>query len=53
MLLPIPDISVQVGLLMKVEVVVGSLDQEFGIFMTSLPPEGIWFLGVRLKVKGE
>ena len=47
-----PDISVQVGLLMKVGAEVGSLAQLLGMLMISFPAEGIWFLGVRLKVKG-
>jgi len=38
---------------MKVEVEVGSLDQELGILTTICPPEGIWFFGLRLKMKGE
>ena len=38
---------------MKVEVEVGSLDQELGMVTTICPPEGIWFLGLSVKTKGE
>ena len=38
---------------MKVEVEVGSLDQELGILTTICPPTGIWFLGLRVKTRGE
>lgn len=52
LLVPIPETSVQVGLFVIVVEARGSLDQEPGITITILPPEGIVLVGVRLNVKG-
>lgn len=51
--MPMPEISVQVGVFVIVLADRGSLDHEEGILMSILPLEGMVFVGVRVKVKGD
>lgn len=54
MLLPNPDTALQPGA--EVDIVAalrGSLVQKEGMLIASCPPEGIWSLGVIVKVREE